>query len=65
VALEPGRLQRARRHAAGHDNLEGALAEAQLWWAGMHRRVLQQAIESVGVPVEFLLQRDAADAVLA
>ena len=32
MALEPGGFQLASRHLAGHDDLEGALAQFDLGW---------------------------------
>src|SRR4051812_15482542 len=62
MALEPRSLQLAGRHATGHNDLEGALAEAERRRLRVLWRRLVQAVEAVAAPVEFLLQRDHARA---
>jgi hypothetical protein len=64
MAGEPGGLQRARRHAASHQDLECALAQRDLGRAiGFQRRV-EQAVEAITAPIQLFLQGDhpAADA---
>ena len=62
VAREPGCFLLARRHLAGQDNLEGPLAQAAM--AGGSSRVrrsdssIDQPVEPVALPIQFLLQRD-------
>ncbi len=58
MALEPGRLQLSRRHAPGHDDLEGPFAEAQARRIGVLGRLFEQAIKAVTAPVQLLLQGD-------
>lgn len=58
VAREPGCLQFAGDHAAGHDDLEGALPEGERRRVRVLGRIVEQAVEVVAAPVEFLLQRD-------
>ena len=50
------------RHAAGHDDLEGALAKPERRRVWVFRRCFMQSVKAVATPVEFFLQRDHAGA---
>jgi hypothetical protein len=65
MAFEPGDLQGTGGHAAGHDDLEGALAEDEFRWLGLVADrvavtgvLVGDAVEGIAMPVEFLLQGD-------
>ena len=66
MPLEPGGFQLTSGHFAGHDDLEGALAQGDGGWgeliaAGVAvAEVLVDAVQGVAAPVELFLQGDHA-----
>ena len=67
MALEPGGFQLASGHLAGHDDLEGALAQVDVGWVelvaagvAVAEVLVGDAVEGVAAPVEFFLQGDHA-----
>ena len=67
MALEPGGFQLTSGHFAGHDNLEGALAQGNVGWfelvpagVAVTEILVSDAVQGIATPVEFFLQGDHA-----
>ena len=67
MPLEPGGFQLTSGHFAGHDDLEGALAQGDGGWGeliaagvAVAEVLVGDAVQGVAAPVEFFLQGDHA-----
>ena len=67
MPLEPGGFQLTSGHFAGHDDLEGALAQGNCGWVelvaagvAVAEIMVSDAVQGIAAPVEFFLQGDHA-----